>query len=133
MVSGHAPVVNGRKNKWRHAWLVIPVLVILAVCGSVYALSNSEPSYDVNKAVFHEGHLYANFKPARVIGGDADRYVAGTPVVYDTLWGSPTRAAEFTDDDGTTYGDCVGGFYPGDSFNPWLNPPYRALICKELP
>jgi hypothetical protein len=136
MVSGQAPVANDRKNKWRHAWLIVPVLVILAVGGSVYASSSREPSYDVTKAVFYEGHLYANFALDESWGSE---WRIGVPVPYDTLWGPPTRAVEFTADDGKTYGDCAGydkfGGYASwlsEGYKPWLNEPYDELVCREL-
>lgn len=131
MVSGEAPVMDDRENKWRHIWLVVPILVILAVLGSVYASSNSKPLYDPSRVVFYKGHLYANFKPAQAVHGTGE-HMTGTPVPFDTLWGPPIRATEFVADDGMTYGDCIGAVYPGDSFNPWVDQPYSEIICRKL-
>jgi hypothetical protein len=131
MVSGQVPVADDRKNKWRHIWIVVPTIVILAVSGSVYVSSNTKPAYDVTRAVFYEGHLYANFKPVQD-GFTSHKYMFGVPVFYDTLWGPPTRAVEFTADDGTTYGDCIGAGDKPNSFDPLFSKPYEALVCAAL-
>ncbi len=133
MVTYHGPAMKVGRSWWqRNRDLVLVFGIIALVVGCALAFgSNREPSYDPTKAVFHEGHLYAHFEPTQV-DGSADRYMAGVPVPYDTLWGPPTRATEFVADNGATYGDCVGGIYPGDSFYPWHDRPYRELICREL-